>query len=223
MQDEEVRKAYEEILNSDSYKAAVKAMEKDPAELTDEEKENVKELYTKMATVKVEAENKYMDTEGFQLKAQTERSIVSRLQETVAPDWYKYGYNLQQQMNLGRRAAGTLISLDEPGARTTTGSGNPGSYGQSQNASDAINAANGGRPSAAVGMPTVPYDNYAAILHQGEMVLTASQARAYKDRAGGSVVVTGNSFAVREEADINKIAAQLARLINDAREGYIYA
>lgn len=37
-------------------------------------------------------------------------------------------------------------------------------------------------------MDRVPYDNFPALLHQGERVLTASQARA-EDRGGGGVKV----------------------------------
>lgn len=37
----------------------------------------------------------------------------------------------------------------------------------------------------AKGAASIPYDNYPALLHRGEMVLTASQARKYKDGQGG--------------------------------------
>lgn len=33
----------------------------------------------------------------------------------------------------------------------------------------------------------VPYDNYPSLLHRGEMVLTASQARKYRDGEGSSI------------------------------------
>jgi uncharacterized protein YukE len=69
------------------------------------------------------------------------------------------------------------------------------------------------------GLPYVPYDGMVARLHRGEMVLTRKEADAYrKGQAGGakSVVITGNTFVVREEADIRKIAHQLADLIQEA-------
>lgn len=37
----------------------------------------------------------------------------------------------------------------------------------------------------AKGAASIPYDNYPALLHRGEMVLTASQARRYRDGQGG--------------------------------------
>lgn len=44
----------------------------------------------------------------------------------------------------------------------------------------------GGGKHFAKGMWSVPYDNFAANLHRGEMVLTASQARRYRDGEGSS-------------------------------------
>jgi len=51
------------------------------------------------------------------------------------------------------------------------------------------------RPGYAVGLPRVPYDNFPALLHEGERVLTAREARA-ADRNSGSVhvTITGNTF-----------------------------
>lgn len=69
------------------------------------------------------------------------------------------------------------------------------------------------------GLSYVPYDGMIARLHRGEMVLTRKEADAYrKGQAGGakSVVITGNTFVVREEADIRKIAHQLADLLAEA-------
>jgi hypothetical protein len=69
------------------------------------------------------------------------------------------------------------------------------------------------------GLSYVPYDGMIARLHRGEMVLTRKEAEEYrKGHAGGakSVVITGNTFVVREEADIRKIAHQLADLLAEA-------
>ena len=43
---------------------------------------------------------------------------------------------------------------------------------------------------------SVPYDNYPALLHRGEMVLTASQARRYRDGEGGDVNYSALSNAI---------------------------
>ncbi|MDD1504735.1 phage tail tape measure protein [Lysinibacillus sp. CNPSo 3705] len=76
----------------------------------------------------------------------------------------------------------------------------------------------GGKKSHYSGLDSVPYDGYSARLHKGERVLTARENREYSEGkggngSGGGIVVTGNSFTVREEADIEKIAYQLSKLI----------
>lgn len=75
----------------------------------------------------------------------------------------------------------------------------------------------------AAGLERVPYDGYAAILHEGERVLTAAEARA-ADRSGGdvSVLVSGNNFTVRSDSDISAIAQALADEIAKKRMGGRY-
>jgi hypothetical protein len=70
-------------------------------------------------------------------------------------------------------------------------------------------------PGNAYGLSYVPYNGYLSYLHEGERVLTASQNREYK-RGGGGVVINMNGVVVREEADIERIAAELYRRINEA-------
>lgn len=73
----------------------------------------------------------------------------------------------------------------------------------------------------AFGLERVPYDDYPALLHEGERVLTASQAREQDATkapvSGGQIVITGNSFSVRDDSDIQKIAAELLHQIRLAQ------
>lgn len=71
-------------------------------------------------------------------------------------------------------------------------------------------------PAAAYGLNRVPYDNFPALLHQGERVLTASQARA-ADRGGGVNVTFSGPVTVREEADLDKLARKLAAEVRRAK------
>lgn len=77
--------------------------------------------------------------------------------------------------------------------------------------------------SHAGGLARVPYDGYVARLHKDERVLTKDQNRAYNEGSsasgGGNVTVTGNTFIVRQESDIDTIAASIARQAWDIRGG----
>lgn len=71
------------------------------------------------------------------------------------------------------------------------------------------------------GLDYVPYDSFYTRLHKGERILTAQENKEYSQGnvggVGGGVVITGNSFTVREEADIEKIAYGIAKLIEKER------
>ena len=116
-----------------------------------------------------------------------------------------------QQFSKGLQAA---ISSTKISAPTTSGGGGSGStvgqvsgYTSGQLSRGGISAR-----THAAGLPFVPFDNYPALLHYGERVLTANQARQ-QDGGGGNVTVSGNSFVIREEADIDKVASALAQKI----------
>ncbi len=74
--------------------------------------------------------------------------------------------------------------------------------------------------SHATGINYVPYNGYNAVLHEGERVLTARENRNYKG-TGNGVVISGNNFTVREEADIDKIARALLEKIKQADLRYV--
>lgn len=70
------------------------------------------------------------------------------------------------------------------------------------------------------GISNVPYNGYSARLHKGERVLTAQENKEQAQGGGGSgggVVITGNNFTVREDADVQRIAYELAKLIEKER------
>ena len=106
-----------------------------------------------------------------------------------------------------------------------------------------LNAAYGSGPTLqthAQGLGRVPYDEYPALLHEGEMVLTRAEAAAYRaeqfmrsgaramtDMRGGTQnryetrntqTVNFGTIVVREEADVEKIAKKIAEL--NARNAY---
>ncbi|ADC48950.1 TP901 family phage tail tape measure protein [Alkalihalophilus pseudofirmus OF4] len=90
--------------------------------------------------------------------------------------------------------------------------------------SGAINLVTGGRAGNGNGhyhgLDNVRYDGYHARLHRGEMVLPREEAQAYREgRAGGgngggtTVTISGNTFHVRQESDIEAIAEELGKQI----------
>ena len=79
-------------------------------------------------------------------------------------------------------------------------------------------AAGIGNPSAgsyAVGLDYVPYDNFPALLHEGERVLTAGEARQEKNGVGGIQIVM-NGTVIREEADVQRIAQEMLNKLEEA-------
>ena len=75
-----------------------------------------------------------------------------------------------------------------------------------------------GRPRA-MGQRTIPYDNFPIRAHQGEMLLSARDARQYKQGKSSSpqISIVMNGTVIRENADIEKIASALVRKINEQR------
>ena len=70
------------------------------------------------------------------------------------------------------------------------------------------------------GLGRVPYDNYAALLHEGERVLTAREA-GEMDRKTSSpiqITVTG-SWSVRTDEDVDAIATSILRKVELAKRG----
>ena len=83
---------------------------------------------------------------------------------------------------------------------------------------ESITGTEPGRPRA-MGQRTIPYDNFPIRAHKGEMLLSARDARQYKQGKGSSpqVVITMNGTIIRENADIEKVVSALVRKINEQR------
>ena len=70
-----------------------------------------------------------------------------------------------------------------------------------------------------MGQRTIPYDNFPIRAHQGEMLLSARDARQYKlDKSSSpQVSIVMNGTVIREDADIERMASELVRKINEQR------
>lgn len=94
-----------------------------------------------------------------------------------------------------------------------------------------ISGANAARRgySHALGIQNVPRNNYPIMAHMGEMLLTQEEAKEYRAAKQGNgqmavagasgISITGNTFNVRKESDIESIAQQLYTMIDRKRRG----
>ena len=76
------------------------------------------------------------------------------------------------------------------------------------------------------GLDFVPRDDFIARLHQGEAVLTADEAREWRNGKFGrneefhdETIVSGNTFVIRQESDVYNLAVQIANMKRDKRRG----
>lgn len=74
----------------------------------------------------------------------------------------------------------------------------------------------------AFGLNYVPYNEYSARLHEGEMVLTKQEANQYrsgKNSGNISIAKLADTIVIREEADIEKVTSKLVASIQMAQLG----
>ena len=148
---------------------------------------------------KVQGMNEYNASEGAQEALAAEKALVENIRNDTSlnQDYWDAGYEKGQWFPKGLAAAwGATSGSDE----TVLGD-------WSFNADLNTGSASSNASKRAVGIDYVPYDNFPALLHQGERVQTAVEARS--ERSSQPIVISGNNFTVREEADISRIAAEL--------------
>lgn len=163
---------------------------------------------------KVQGQSEYNASEGAQLAVASEKELIAgvRSDTSLKSDYWDTGYEMGQEYSKGMLAGirasevfSTLTAGNTSTAQWTDEGGNVHNNGASGYFDDG-----GNFHSAAYGMRTIPYDNFPILAHQGEQLLTASEARARGAGSGVSVTVTGNEFHVRQESDIGDIASALA-------------
>ena len=203
-----VRDAMDAVLNSDEYQAAM-------AEGTTE---GYAEAGRMLAEAKVRGMNEYNASEGAQLMVEYEIALANGIRDDTASNqaYWDAGYRKQQEYTKGLTAA----------RQSQMGQGDeipeeqlPAMPAQYRNM---ITSHTGQTTGYATGLARVPYNNYPALLHEGERVLTASEARRYNSGGSGSVVITGNEFVVRQESDIDAIAAAFLAKLQEANQAGAY-
>lgn len=156
----------------------------------------------------------YNASEGAQIALESELALAGQIRDDTASNaaFYNAGLMKGQQYSKGI-AAGMQFTLS---ASAHTGAA-AGATAAPTNATQ-----NGGYLPGrgyAYGLDRVPHDEFPALLHEGERVLTANQARQLD--AGGSmaapVSVTVQNMQVREQADIDRVAQALYEQIRIAQ------
>lgn len=167
-----------------------------------------------LAEAQVMAQNEYNASEGAQILLESQLSLAQTVAADTSADstYYNAGYRLGQQYTQGIAAAirsariptPTLPSATTPAVTTASGRAQASSY------------LTGSR---AIGENRVPRDNTLYLLHEGERVLTAREARAAdRKESGGNVVVNmGGNYTVRQDSDIDAIAEAVAARVLAAK------
>lgn len=166
-----------------------------------------------LAEAQVMAQNEYNASEGAQILLESQLSLAQTVAADTSADstYYNAGLRLGQQYTQGISAAITSYrppSVTLPSVSDSNGGG--GVY-----SSDPLNP---WKPTA-IGENRVPRDNTLYLLHEGERVLTAREARAAdRKESGGNVVVNmGGNYTVRQDSDIDAIAEAVAARVLAAK------
>ena len=178
-------------LFTDEQTEALKEMRDEFVQASSDYESGSQEAGIKMESLQKQAEAlataAYESSDAYQSVQETELDLVSAIRENTAAlgrtAWMS-DYRMQQEQSKGQGYKGGPMSL----------------LGIWNNYHDNVSQTRDQTESksgyhAAFGLNRVPYDGYAAVLHQGERVLTAREARV-QDTAGPSVsvTVTGNQF-----------------------------
>ncbi len=179
-----------------------------------------------LTRAQAQGENKFKASDEYQAQLKSDLNLAAEIRDDKAmyDNYWDSGYKMGQQFTTGLNAAmidnrpivtSSYLQYNTAGPKVTAGVG----YLTLQSGAGAgsSNSGNGNRSKpigTATGIFRVPYNNFPALLHEGETVSTAVEARSAK--YGPSVTITGNSFIVREEADIDKIARAFVEKLSKA-------
>lgn len=202
-----VRDAMEAVINSDDYKAA----------MSEGSDEGYAEAGRMLMEAKVRGMNEYNASEGAQLMLEYEMALAETIREDASTNsaYWDAGYRKGQEYSKGLvagQAASTGFNLFN---QSDAERFNEGAFATQ----DAIWSKLNGY---ATGLGRVPYDNYPALLHEGERVLTAAEARSYNQGGAGSVQIVMNGTVIREDADIDRVAQALLEKLRQAKTAGVY-
>ena len=163
---------------------------------------------------KIRAQSEYNASEGAQLLKKSEIDLIDSVREDteVSDAYWDAGYQMGLAFSRGR-ADGMLDRL-RAGAQDPA----PSIEGQGMTPLEYGIALQG--QGYATGLDRVPYNNFPALLHEGERVLTAGQVRSMDAaESGPPVQIVLNGVTIREAADIDRLAEVFLERMKLARLG----
>lgn len=143
---------------------------------------------------KVQGMNEYNASDGAQLALESEKTLIESIRNDTSlnSEYWQAGYEKSQEFTKGLAAGISSGWGGEVDSMLIDPAGASGWAGASKKA---------------VGIDYVPYDNFPALLHQGERVQTAVEARS--ERSAPTITITGNTFTIREDADVQRVASEI--------------
>lgn len=196
--EEALREAMETAVESDEYKQA-------------ESEGNGAKMGEILAAAKAKAEAAYTQSDEYTTYLESQKNMIESLQDTLSGSYEDMGYNLGLKLGEGLKKAESRVSAAAAEVmRSALTNGYTTNYTGVGGSAWSTGGGTYGTSQRAVGISYVPYNNFPAYLHEGERVLTASEARAYKSNRGANISITGNNFTVRNDGDIDEIVSRLA-------------
>ena len=169
-----------------------------------------------LAEAQVMAQNEYNADTGAQTLLDSQLQLAQAVAADTSADatYYNAGQRLGQQYTQGISAA--ITSYRPPSVTLPSVSVAGGTTSRATGGSHLTGATS---PYRAIGENRVPRDNTLYLLHEGERVLTAREARAADRKESGSNVVVnmGGNYTVRQDSDIDAIAEAVAARVLAAR------
>jgi tape measure domain-containing protein len=193
--EEFIRDAVKSMMESDDYQTA--QAEGDAAKMGE-----------MIMRAKVQGMNEFNESDGAQLALESELALAGAIREDAASNSAYWNAGLRKGEEYQRGLAAALskpVTVPGPASTYLTG----GTTGGQKKGEPASTYLRGGPDPVAFGIDRVPYDDYPALLHEGERVLTANQARQADAGGVSGVTVHVHGMTVREEADVSRVAAAL--------------
>lgn len=206
-QNEQIKKQLQTL--ADDYKNQRAKAAAGDEEAAKKQAEDVEEAY-------IIAQNAYKLSKGYQLEEQGNLDLITRIQDDNALNtaYYDTGYKFGQKLSTGtikaiqeNYAKGLQPSSTLPWMSSSTDSSGKTSPTGLTGHAKSIGMGGMAGSGNATGLFRVPYNNYPTLLHEGETVSTAVEARSQK--GGGVQVIIQGPVTVRKESDIDEIASQL--------------